>query len=537
MLNTTRAYGGAVVAPHFLAAEAGRDVLADGGHAVEAMVAAAAMIAVAYPHMNALGGDGFWLIAPAGGDPFCVMACGGAGALAKPEFYQERGHAEVPARGALAANTVPGAVDGWRCALEAAAPWPRDDTAALPLSRLLAPAIDRARDGIAVTDSQADNTAAKLLELRNVPGFAETYLIDGEPPQPGARFTQPRLADALDRLARAGLEDFYRGELGAALAKGLAAIGSPVTADDLVGYRAEIKPPLSIGIGAGRLFNTPPPTQGLASLMILGAFERLGAAEPVGRPDGFAYVHALVEATKQAFLIRDRVLADPAAMEDDPAALLTDAALDGLAKRCDPATALPWPQPGTAGDTVWLGAIDRWGNAVSFIQSLYWEFGSGVVVGDTGVLWQNRGASFSLDPTARRVIAPGRLPFHTLNPPIARLADGRTVSYGAMGGEGQPQTQAVLLTRLLRHGRSPQQAITAPRWLLGRTWGAPSTTLKLEDRFDPGVVEALRAAGHAVELVGPFDEIMGHAGMLVRHPDGLIEGGADPRSDGCVAAV
>ncbi len=379
--------------------------------------------------------------------------------------------------------------------------------------------------------------AAKLSELRDVPGIADTYLIDGEPPLAGARFTQPRLADALDRLARAGLDDFYRGELGAALAEGLAAIGSPLTADDLARYRAEIKPPLSIEIGAGRLFNTPPPTQGLASLMILGAFARLAAAQLDTQPDGFAYIHALVEATKQAFLIRDRVLADPVAMDEDPAALLTDAALDRLAGRCDPATALPWPQPESAGDTVWLGAIDRWGNAVSYIQSLYWEFGSGVVVGDTGVLWQNRGASFSLDPSSRRLIAPGRRPFHTLNPPIARLSDGRTVSYGAMGGEGQPQTQAVLLTRLIGHGQSPQQAITAPRWLLGRTWGAQSTTLKLEDRFDPDVVEALCAAGHAVERVGAFDEIMGHAGMLVRHPDGLIEGGADPRSDGCVAAI
>ncbi len=199
MLNTTRAYGGAVVAPHFLAAEVGRDVLAEGGHAVEAMVAAAAMIAVAYPHMNALGGDGIWLIAPAGGDPFCVMACGGAGALAEPSLYRARGCSEVPARGALAANTVAGAVDGWRCALEAAGPWPREGAAALPLSRLLAPAIHGARDGIAVTDSQAGNTAAKRTELKGVPGFAETYLIDGEAPRPGARFTQPRLADALDR--------------------------------------------------------------------------------------------------------------------------------------------------------------------------------------------------------------------------------------------------------------------------------------------------------------------------------------------------
>jgi gamma-glutamyltranspeptidase/glutathione hydrolase len=173
---------------------------------------------------------------------------------------------------------------------------------------------------------------------------------------------------------------------------------------------------------------------------------------------------------------------------------------------------------------------------VSFIQSIYWEFGSGVVSPATGVLWQNRGMSFSLDPAHANRLAPGRLPFHTLNPAMALFEDGRTMTYGTMGGEGQPQTQAAIFARYAWGGLGLQQAVTEPRWLLGRTWGADSTNLKLEARFAPEVVEALRGAGHDVELVAAFSDTMGHAGAIVHHPDGLIEGATDPRSDGAVAA-
>jgi gamma-glutamyltranspeptidase/glutathione hydrolase len=173
---------------------------------------------------------------------------------------------------------------------------------------------------------------------------------------------------------------------------------------------------------------------------------------------------------------------------------------------------------------------------VSLIQSIYWEFGSGVVLANTGVLWQNRGVSFSLSEDALNVLRPGRKPFHTLNPAMARLADGRLMVYGTMGGEGQPQTQAAVFTRHALYGQELQAAVTAPRWLLGRTWGATSTNLKLESRFDPSVIEALRRAGHDVEVAAPFTDMMGHAGAIVRHPSGVLEGAADPRGDGVVAA-
>jgi gamma-glutamyltranspeptidase/glutathione hydrolase len=184
-----------------------------------------------------------------------------------------------------------------------------------------------------------------------------------------------------------------------------------------------------------------------------------------------------------------------------------------------------------------MGTIDAQGRAVSFIQSIYHEFGSGIVLPSTGINWQNRGCSFSLSAGARNALAPGRKPFHTLNPALALLEDGRTMVYGTMGGDGQPQTQAAVFTRHVVHGIALQEAVAAPRWLLGRTWGSMSETLKLERRFDPALVAELARRGHEVEVVGDFDEVVGHAGALVRHPDGRLEGGFDPRSDGAVASA
>jgi gamma-glutamyltranspeptidase/glutathione hydrolase len=184
-----------------------------------------------------------------------------------------------------------------------------------------------------------------------------------------------------------------------------------------------------------------------------------------------------------------------------------------------------------------MGTIDASGRAVSFIQSIYHEFGSGIVLPSTGINWQNRGCSFSLDPAARNALVPGRKPFHTLNPALALLRDGRTMVYGTMGGDGQPQTQAAVFTRHVGHGMPLQEAIAAPRWLLGRTWGSMSETLKVESRFDPALVAELGRRGHEVEIVGAFDEVVGHAGALACRADGTLEGGFDPRSDGAVAAA
>ncbi|UEM03985.1 gamma-glutamyltransferase family protein [Skermanella rosea] len=529
MLNTASARRGMVVAPHHLAAQAGLSVLRDGGTAVEAMVAAAAAVAVVYPHMNGIGGDGFWLIAEPGKPPVGIDASGAAAAAAVPDLYRGHGHAAIPARGPLAANTVAGTLSGWGAALATGRDWPG---ARLPLSRLLEDAVHYARDGVPATGGQVRLTAAKRAELETVPGFAPVFLPGGSVPAPGARFRQPDLAASLERIATAGVDDFYRGDLARAVAAGLERAGSPVALADLEAHRARTVRPLGARLRNATLYNMTPPTQGLASLMILALFDRLGVA----RADGFDHVHGLVEATKQAFLVRDRHVTDPARMTADPADFLTDAALADRAGRIDPARAMPWPRSGPPADTIWMGAIDGAGRAVSFIQSTYWEFGSGVVAGDTGILWQNRGSSFSLDPNAVNALVPGMRPFHTLNPALARFDDGRVMPYGTMGGEGQPQTQAAVFSRYGLFGQELQRAVTAPRWLLGRTWGADSTNLKLEARFDPEVVEALRSAGHDVEVVEPFSDMMGHAGALVLHPDGTIEGASDCRSDGAVAA-
>ena len=517
-----------VVAPHHLAAQAGLRVLQDGGNAIEAMIAAASTIAAVYPHMNGLGGDNFWLVDPGRGAPIAIDACGAAAARASIAFYRERGHDAIPARGPLAANTVAGAVSGWQAALEVSRDW----GGRLPLARLLEDAVAYARDGIAVTRSQHSNTLMKRPELDDVPGFAGTFLDGGAVPAIGARFRNPALAGTLEHLGRAGLDDFYRGELAQSLAEDLTRAGSPLARGDLNGHQARRAAPLAASLRAGTAYNLPPPTQGLASLILLSVFERLG----IGTAEGFDYVHGLVEAAKCAFRVRDAHITDPAYMTREPAEFLTANALDAMAASIDPKRAAPWPHPAKPGDTVWLGAIDGEGRAVSFIQSLYWEFGSGLVLPGSGVIWQNRGTSFSLDDGAANPLMPGRKPFHTIQPALARLDDGRVMVYGTMGGEGQPQTQAMIYTRHVNYGQELQAAVTAPRWLLGRTWGAETMNLRIENRFPEEVIAALRAAGHDLDVVGPFDEVMGHAGALLRHPSGVIEGAADPRGDGLVAA-
>ncbi len=528
MLKSTHATRGIFVAPHHLAAQAGRDVLKAGGNAVEAMVAAAASIAVVYPHMNAIGGDGFWLIHEPGKAPVAIDACGSSAALASRDFYA--GCEQIPSRGPKAALTVAGTIGGWAKALEVAAGWGNP----LPLRDLLGEAIGQARGGIVVSRSQAHLTRVKFDELKDVPGFADVYLTDdGQVPSEGSLMKQAALASTLEQLAERGLDDFYRGELAASMAAELERFGSPLRLADLQAYRAQLVTPLQVRLGDATLYNMPPPTQGLASLLILGVFERLKVAEA----EGFAHVHGLVESTKQAFMIRDRVVTDPRRLPADPQEFLSPASLDALVAAVDRDKALEWPRPAAPGDTIWMGCIDQQGRAVSFIQSVYWEFGSGVVLPSTGVAWQNRGISFSLDPKALQALEPGRKPFHTLNPALALFDDGRVLSYGTMGGEGQPQTQAAVFSRY-RLGSDLQAAVTAPRWLLGRTWGDVSTSLKLENRFAPELIEQLRAAGHVVEVLDEaLSDTMGHAGALLRHPTGVLEGAADPRSDGSVCGL
>jgi gamma-glutamyltranspeptidase len=529
MRHSLQATRGMAVAPHALASQSALAVLRDGGNAVEAMIAAAATIAIAYPHMNSIGGDGFWTIAVPGQEPVGIEAAGTAAGIASRDFYQSRGLATIPHRGPLAANTVAATISGW----DTAYAYAKEIGGKLPLSRLLSDAIHYAREGVPVTESQSENTAKKLAELIDQPGFRETYTEDGQVPAAGARFRQPRLAVTLERLAEEGLDSFYRGPLAQDIAADLASVGSLVSAQDLAGYRARRVTPLHLRHSLGDVYNMIPPTQGLVSLIILALLDRLD----LGRyeADSAEHVHLVVEATKQAFRIRDQYITDPDHMKINAQDCLTDTFLAPYLAAIRTDRALPWGNGKGPGDTVWMGVIDGEGRAVSFIQSIYHEFGSGIVLPKTGITWQNRGCSFSLDPAHINTIEPGKKPFHTLNPALAKFNDGRVMVYGTMGGDGQPQTQAAVFTRVAVFGQHPQQAITAPRWLLGRTWGLSSESLKLEGRFSPDLVAQLKALGHDVEQITDFDESVGHAGAILRHPNGTFEGGADPRSDGSVA--
>jgi oxamate amidohydrolase len=519
---------GVVCAPHFATVEAGRSILAEGGNAIEAMLAMAASIAAVYPHMNHLGGDGFWIIREPSGRVRAIMAAGPAALAAKPERYRD--YEAMPTRGPLAALTVPGAVGGWILAHEAA----RARGGKLPLKVLLTPAITQARTGYAVTRSQRRLTEEQFSGLKDVPGFAAQFLRDGKIPEVGTMLKQEAFAATLEHLTYAGLEDFYRGDAGRETAADLERIGSPLSRADLERYQARLAEPLRVSLASGTLFNTDAPTQGAVSLMILALFARLGVREA----EGFDHIHGLVEATKRALRMRDRLITDPNYLSHSLERVLEERYLAGEAMKIDRQKAADWPLAPNAGDTIWMGAADTSGLVVSYIQSLYWEFGSGCVLPRTGLLMQNRGSSFSLQPGALNYLSPGRLPFHTLNPALAVLNDGRIIAYGCMGGDGQPQTQSAVFTRHVDFREPLPEALDRPRWVLGRTWGAARTTLRLEPRFDDSVVEALAAAGHDIDLLTePHSDVMGHAGAVVLHPDGTCEGAHDPRADGGAAGV
>ncbi len=540
MRQTLTSPRGMVTAPHHLAASSACAVLREGGNAMEAMVAAAATIAVVYPHMNSIGGDGFWIISEPGQAPVAIDACGRAAGLATLDFYASRGCGQaIPGRGPLAANTVAGTISGWEEALRHS----QRLGGRLPLTRLLQDAIWYAREGAPVTQSQVNFTARFLPELGHLPGFAGQFLepAAGSPQLPTVDTLKryPALARTLQTLADNGLDVYYQGNLAQAIAAEHERLGSPLRLADLHAHRASTVQPLSVKISGATLYNLAPPTQGLASLMILAIFDRLRLRHGITQADGVPYLHAIVEATKQAFKVRNRFVADPATMAAHgvaPEQFLSDAFIDGCVQAVDMQKALPWPEPPIHGDTIWMGTADSQGRMVSYIQSVYWEFGSGVVLADTGIAWQNRGSSFQLDPRSHLTLAPHKKPFHTLNPAHARFDDGRQMVYGNMGGDGQPQSQSAVFSRYAMFGQTLQQAVSAPRWLLGKTWGQESTTLKFENRFDAAALAQLKVMGHDVELMNDYSDTMGHAGAIVRQPDGLYLGAADPRSDGVLAA-
>lgn len=533
---------GLVTTPHALATAAGLRVLQGGGNAVEAAIAAAATIAVVYPHMNSLGGDNFWLIYDARpGTVRALMACGTAGRACTVEAYRAVGHpTAIPRRGPLAVCTVPGAVDGWAEAyaysrehLGGHATW----------AGLLEDALSYATAGVPATSSQEAWTLKNIGphsgpfgRLEGLTSWRRAFLRpDGSVYARGERFTLPDLAATLGLIAREGRDAFYRGPIAERVCASLLAQGGLLDTKDFAAYRSRWADPLSVRYREWMVCNTPPPTQGITSLQLLKIIEEF----PLGSwGDGSPlYVHVMVEAAKQAFVDRDAWIADPDYVTVPVADLLSPAhaRAQAAAISLESAGTPPRAQP-VGGDTVYLAAVDASGNAVSLIQSIYFDFGSGVIADGTGVLLQNRGSAFSLDPAHPNCLAPGKRPFHTLNPAMA-LRDGRPeLLYGTMGGEGQPQTQAAILTRVLDMAMDVQGAIDAPRWLYGRTWGDPTSALSVESRVPPEVTDALSRLGHDVRVVGPWDDRMGHAQAIWIDPrTGTRHGGADPRGDGLAA--
>lgn len=516
---------GMVTSPHALASEAGLDILRAGGNAIEAAIAIGATLAVTYPHFTGLGGDAFWIVSDPQGDVRTISGIGQAAATL-PSFGDA-----IPTRGPASALTTAATVDTWDRAFAISRDrWGGQQSWGALFER----AIAHAEDGFNVTPSQrfwqsfrANELAARPGEW---PGFAATFMPDGRLPVDGDRLRQPALARSLRRIAAHGAREFYEGELAERIVAGLRAVGAPLTMQDLARTAAREEAPLRVPYRGGELLSLPPPTQGVTTLQIMGVLERFDIA---GIPEGSAdYYHVLVEAVKQAFIERNRHVADPEFGDVPVAAMLSPTRLSAMAAHIDMRHAQPWPHVYQHGDTVYLSAVDTEGRCVSVLQTVYFDWGSGVVAGDTGILWHNRGAAFSADPMHHNAILPGKRPFHTLNPGMYLRGGRPRLMYGTQGADGQPQTLAAVLTRLIDHGMDPLTALARPRFLLGRTFSDTRDSLKIEADAGDDVIAALSTRGHEVSVIPAQSPLAGHPGVIAVDEYGACAGAHDPRSDG-----
>jgi gamma-glutamyltranspeptidase/glutathione hydrolase len=536
---------GAVVAPHHLATAAGLGILRQGGSAVDAAIAANAVLAVVTPESCGLGGDAFWLIWDAAERrQVALNGSGRSAATADPAPLLAAGLDRVPLQGPLSI-TVPGAVRSWGDA--------HRRHGRLSPDAILAPAIELARSGFAAYPAliEAIESMAGVAHALFGPdaGFLEVFLSDGRPPRPGERVRLPALATTLETLAGDGFDCFYDGDLGERQAIALAEAGSAIRADDLRSHTSTWGTPIAVDYRGVRATSHPPNSSGIVALEILGILSRF---EPPPResfgPDGVTdprWIHLGVEAAKLAMADRARHLTDPDA-HDVPVATLLDPAYHAeLAARIDPdrasrPSADPLP-PG--GGTIYLATVDGDGNAVSLIQSICWHYGSGVVDPGTGIAYQNRGAYFSCDSSRPNVLAPSKRTLHTLLPGML-FRDGRDdpwIVVGAMGLDAQPQIHAQFVSAVVDGGLDIRTAVAAPRW-----YAAPPdhyetpTDVHLETRHRSGVADALRDMGHDLGPARAFDPDLGHEHAIELVDGGPSAGGSvaattDPRSDGLPA--
>jgi gamma-glutamyltranspeptidase/glutathione hydrolase len=522
--STVYAPNGIVATSQPLAAEAGVHVLRTGGNAFDAAVATAAALNVVEPNMTGLGGDVFAMYRTADGDVGSMRSCGGAPADATIDAVRSAIASDrdvdptavsMPDRGPHTV-TVPGTARGWEATVE--------DLGTLTLEEALEPAIEYARDGYPVTAVVADQWrhADDLFTDANA---REAYLLDDAVPRTGDVVRLPRLADSLESLAEQGADAVYEGAIGEAIVDEVQSHGGLLTMGDLAAHEVEWPAPVSTTYRGAEIYELPPNNQGLIALEALNVAEALGAGE-YGY-DTADRVHYFVEAMKRAFVDGHHYISDP-----DYESVPDLAAVDYAHQRAGDVTAeastaeigVPNAPLAEDGDTVLLCVADDAGNVVSYINSRFAGFGSGLVAGDTGIALQNRGSSFSLDPDHPNRLEPGKRPFHTLIPAVAHLPDDAWAAFGVMGGFMQPQGHVQLLSNVLDYGMSLQRALDEPRWRYRE-----DGTVAVEARFDSQILAQLARRGHDVR-VEPASAFGG--GQIVVNDDGVLSGGTEPRKDG-----
>lgn len=502
-----------VVSPHYLASLAGHRMLEKGGNAFDAAVCVSACLAVVYPHMTGLGGDSFWLMYRSeSGEVTGFNGSGRSGMRVTRECY--KGEPAIPERGVLSAITVPGMADSWDEVLKT--------YGRLTLKEVLEPAIAYAEEGFPASTDQCRTTEKHAEWLSGIPVTSDIFLPGGRPPAEGERFVQKELAGTLALLAEKGKNAFYKGEIAQSIAGYLQNNGGLLTLEDFMRHKGEWVTPLSSSYRGYDVYKMPPNSQGFAGLMTLNILEHYDFTKiPHGT---FEYYHLLIEALKRSFADRNEVLTDPDFSPVPLERLLDKEYARDIAENIGD-EAKPLASPLVGSDTAYAAVADEEGNAVSFIQSLYFEFGSGVTAGETGIILQNRGSFFSLDPGHVNRLEPGKRTFHTLMPAMACKGGRPKILYGTQGGEGQPQTQTALLTRMIDYGMDPQTAINEPRWLWGRTWGDYVAGVRIENRVDEEVIQKLKERGHLVTVVDDFDGVMGHAAAIQIDDQGFPRGG------------
>jgi gamma-glutamyltranspeptidase len=509
----------AVVADHPLAAAAGMDVLRRGGNAVDAAVTMAAVLAVVRPHMNGVGGDAFLLIHEGrSGRVRAVNGSGRAPAAATPAVLRELGYAAMPDTG-LHSVTVPGAVRAWAEALR------RHGT--IPLDDALAPAIRYAEHGFAVSEKLAADIASSRRRLESDPALAAVFLPAGVPPAAGSLLHQHDLARTLRQIAREGADVLYIGDIAQRIDRFMLAAGGLLTIADLAEHSTLWQEPIATRYAGYRVLGFPPNSQGLALLLQMNLAE-LYDLEAMGH-NSAAYVHTLVELKKLAFAERDRYVTDPSFAEIPLDRLLSKEHARELVDRFRtmPAAAADSARTEGDGDTVFLGVVDRHGNAVALIQSLFSSFGSGRMVPGTGIVLHNRGALFSLDEDHVNVLAPGKRTYHTLAPAMALRPDGTLyMVFGTPGGDGQTQTLLQVFNNITLFGMTAQRAVEAPRWR-----SLMDGTLQVDAGMPQAERDRLTALGHQLQLQETPSPALGGAQVIVITNAGARAVGADPRRE------